>query len=114
MNAPARITRAAAWRFSLFHNFGRFPHFSLASPPLRAGYCLVTKEKGQRVVNVKDFGAAGDGVHDDTDAVLQALDAARTDPDHELFFPPGTYRINGACDSKRWFRADEPDGDGEQ
>lgn len=65
------------------------------------------------MVNVKDFGAVADGVHDDTDAVLQAIEAARAGPDHEVFFPTGTYRFNGACELKRWLRADEPDGDDE-
>jgi hypothetical protein len=83
------------------------------TPPL-SGCCLLTKGKGQRVVNVKDFGAAGDGAHDDTDAILRAFEAAEAGPDHEVFFPTGTYRFNGACNPKSWFCADEPDGDGDQ
>ena len=43
------------------------------------------KPVGPRI-NVIDFGAHGDGVHDDTAAILQALAAVK--PGGELFFPP--------------------------
>ncbi len=39
-------------------------------------------------VSVKDFGAVGDGVTDDTAAIQLALNTARN-----IFMPPGTYRI---------------------
>lgn len=40
--------------------------------------------------NVRNFGAAGDGVLDDTEALLHAV----RDGDGVLHFPPGTYRIS--------------------
>jgi hypothetical protein len=40
--------------------------------------------------NVRDFGAAGDGMIDDTEAIQHAL----TDGDGTLEFPPGTYLIS--------------------
>ena len=36
--------------------------------------------------NVRDFGAVGDGVHSDTQAIQKALDAGGT-----VLFPPGRY-----------------------
>lgn len=54
---------------------------------------MLSKGQGQRVVNVKDFGAAGDGEADDTDAIALAFEAAGTD--RGVFFPPGQYRFNG-------------------
>ena len=46
------------------------------------------------VVSVKDFGAAGNGVADDTDAISAALGALVTRGGGTLFFPTGTYLIN--------------------
>lgn len=40
-------------------------------------------------VSVKDFGAVGDGVTDDTDAIQNALDIGG-----QIFFPTGTYKTN--------------------
>ena len=43
---------------------------------------------------VRDFGAVGDGVADDTEAVRHAL----SERAHELVFPPGDYRITGTIE----------------
>jgi len=45
------------------------------------------------VINVRDFGAVGDGVADDTAAIQRAIDAATTPQGGELFIPAGKYRI---------------------
>jgi hypothetical protein len=44
------------------------------------------------VVSVKDFGAVGGGVADDTAAIQAAIDA---NPSKNIFFPPGTYKVAG-------------------
>ncbi len=45
--------------------------------------------KLREVVSVKDFGAVGDGVTDDTVAIQAALSSTAS----EIIFPPGTYRV---------------------
>ena len=61
----------------------------------QASYDYWTGQYG--VVNVKDFGAVGDGVHDDTQAIQQAINSMGTDGDllsGTLIFPSGLYRIS--------------------
>ncbi|RLQ96654.1 glycosyl hydrolase family 28-related protein [Falsibacillus albus] len=46
-----------------------------------------------RILNVKDFGAVGDGATDDTVAIKKALYHGKG---HKVFFPEGTYLISSA------------------
>lgn len=50
------------------------------------------QSKERDIVSVKDFGAQGDGVTDDTAAIQAAIDFIAT-TGGELVFPPGTYKI---------------------
>jgi hypothetical protein len=58
------------------------------------GTARVTRDLVTRfadVVNVKDFGAVGDGVADDTAAIQAAINA---NPSKSIYFPSGEYRIS--------------------
>lgn len=45
-------------------------------------------------INVRDYGAVGDGVTDDRAAILAAFDTAKTMLPCEVYFPAGTYGIS--------------------
>lgn len=45
------------------------------------------------IVSVKDFGAVGDGVTDDTDAIMAALNYVKANNRGSLRFPPGRYAV---------------------
>lgn len=56
------------------------------------------------IFNVRDFGAVGDGITDDTDAIRNAVAAVNLVGSGTLFFPPGDYyiaqyRITGGPDA---------------
>ena len=53
----------------------------------QSSYAYWTGKYG--VVNVKDFGAVGDGVHDDTVSIQAALNAGT-----DVYLPPGTYLLD--------------------
>jgi len=56
---------------------------------------LNNKVKLNDAVSVKDFGAVGDGVADDTVAIASALDAVTATGGGVVYAPPGTYFIAG-------------------
>lgn len=47
-------------------------------------------------INVKMFGAKGNGITDDTSAIQSAINATINSGKKELFFPPGTYKTTSA------------------
>lgn len=53
----------------------------------------VFNESSERGINVKWFGAKGDGITDDTQALQNAIDYAYDQKKYQLWLPNGTYKI---------------------
>ena len=73
-----------------------------ASPTLdevARGYDLTLKvDKSTQPINVKDYGAAGDGITDDTTSIQNAINAALAGTTYRpsVFFPRGNYKVSSA------------------
>lgn len=59
-------------------------------PPFVDSVPTTVEAKLAQYVSVKDFGAKGDGVTDDTAAIQNALDNS-----YDVFFPAGNYKVSG-------------------
>ncbi|KRE33294.1 glycosyl hydrolase family 28-related protein [Paenibacillus sp. Soil724D2] len=57
------------------------------------------KNWGQVLYNVKVFGAKGDGVYDDTQAVQDAIDTAISNNATLVYFPPGSYKVTSLANT---------------
>lgn len=58
------------------------------------------KNWGQVLYNVKVFGAQGDGVYDDTQAVQDAIDTAIFNDATLVYFPPGEYAVTSLINTE--------------
>ena len=56
-------------------------------------YVPPTRSRGSKVISVKDFGAVGNGSHDDTSAIQAAINALPS-TGGTVFIPDGTYLID--------------------
>lgn len=56
----------------------------------------IIKTLAELTVNVKDYGALGDGKNNDAPAINKALELASEQNHLNVYFPPGVYRLNGA------------------
>lgn len=61
------------------------------TPPFTGGVTQTVEAKLAQTVSVKDFGAVGDGVTDDTAAIQAAIDSGA----QTIFFPDGDYLCGG-------------------
>jgi Pectate lyase superfamily protein len=58
-------------------------------------------DQGGASFNVKAYGATGDGTADDTSAIQSAIDAATKAHGGVVYFPPGSYVLNGTLHNDR-------------
>lgn len=61
--------------------------------PAMAAYIPPTRARGSTVLNVRNYGAFGDGVHDDTAAIQKAINSLPS-TGGTVYVPRGTYLIN--------------------
>jgi len=61
--------------------------------PAMAAYVAPTRTRGATVLDVRNFGAIGDGVHNDTAAIQAAINALPADGG-TVYVPGGTYMID--------------------
>jgi polygalacturonase len=67
---------------------------STEAPGVSSGIAPVSTQAPPVGIDVRRFGARGDGVADDTAALQQALDAALLTNDHSVHMPAGAYLIS--------------------
>lgn len=82
---------------------------------LQAGIGAVSRtaqSKLRDTVSVKDFGAVGDGVADDTAAIRATIDAVGNAGGGAVLFPPGSYKVTGTITITKQGVALEGVGDG--
>lgn len=69
---------------------------SVSQGPLTASGSITPRYAEDRfgeIINVKDFGATGNGTTDDAPAIRRAFDAANTKGNATIYFPNGKYRM---------------------
>jgi hypothetical protein len=65
------------------------------TPPFTASVATNVGDKLAQYISVKDFGAVGDGVTDDSSAIQAAINAAQGSP---VYFPAGTYILESSLE----------------
>lgn len=94
LTAPIRIERPET-------GIKLLKHAIAASPRTPESLRLLKDQSGRKVVNVKHFGAKGDGLTNDTAAVQTAINKAQGGS--SIYFPAGTYVVSN-------FRVDNRSG----
>jgi hypothetical protein len=73
------------------------------NPPFTGGVAYPVCEKLEQIVSVKDFGAVGNGVTDDTAAIQAAIDSVFNTGGGTVYLPTGTYLVSSIV--KNWIGA---------
>ena len=81
-------------------------NYTLTSDAFEGEYSFSTKAE-TAAINVRDFGAVGDGIHDDTTAIQSAINCMPKGA--RLLFPKGTYLTAPLC-LKSHITLDVPEG----
>jgi hypothetical protein len=87
------VWQGASWIDFYFDEFT--PFLATGTPTARN---LVTRTAD--IFNVKDFGAVGDGIADDTDKIQDAIDAANANGGGTVYIPCGKYSIKSTILAK--------------
>ncbi|MBO7197153.1 MAG: glycoside hydrolase family 28 protein [Clostridia bacterium] len=100
--------RACVASSNVFSLFDLTPNtkYTLTSPSFEGALEFTTKAE-TAAINVRDFGAVGDGVHDDTSSVQTAINCLPRGA--RLYFPAGTYLVAPLC-MKSHITLDIPEG----
>src|ERR1700704_1629914 len=70
------------------------PFSQFAFPATGAPTARTMPDRLAEIKNVKDFGAIGDGRHDDTGNIQSAVNVGASTGNHgTIYFPPGLYRV---------------------
>lgn len=67
-------------------------------PPFANSVATTVQNKLAQTVSVKDFGAVGDGVTDDTIAIQNAIDAVYSAGGGDVLFPTGVYIVSATIE----------------
>ncbi|RFA12302.1 hypothetical protein B7R22_15970 [Subtercola boreus] len=88
---------------------------ALSGPRVPADVAPAAATPGGLVFNVRDFGAAGDGVQDDLPAIQAAMSAASGAGGGTVWFPVGVYLVSGSIgDTAAGFTSIRLEGAGSQ
>jgi hypothetical protein len=97
VGAPGEVTVDTDKKTTVVHDGTTMGGFPLAKESVTATGSTTPRLIANRfadIVNVRDFGAVGDGVANDSTAIQAALNHALTKTTSALYVPAGTYLLN--------------------